>query len=289
MNHEASSLAVAQGWPARQVMSFDQLYDEIRTTTACRAKSIAWRGLARASWQLETTIDRALTRCARDESYEQWLGREQAVIARFREEGAPYARSIEEAYLRNIWNLLALGRHCGLPTRLLDWTHSPWVAAWFASHEHSDTDGVIWWFNDNEFEQVIHEAWDGWRVPTRSQYYGRVREMGTPEVVAGTDPRVLEATAFDPSGAPWISKIHYEPTFPRMAAQQAFMTACGCLRKTHNEAIDKVPNNAQIERGRIVIPGHLKGDVRARLKEMNINATSLHYPALDIVARRIDV
>lgn len=67
------------------------------------------------------------------------------------------------------------------------------------------------------------------------------------------------------------------------------MTACGRLRKTHNEAIDKVPNNAQIERGRIVIPGHLKGDVLARLEEMNINATSLHYPALDIVARRIDV
>lgn len=85
-----------------------------------------FRGQASSDWTLESSFDRcfkALDRAERSRVHDR-------LLALFRKEceGMDVPKDIWSDKLR----ALALGQHYGLPTRLLDWTESPYVASFFA-------------------------------------------------------------------------------------------------------------------------------------------------------------
>jgi hypothetical protein len=96
-----------------------------------------YRGVADANWTFLTSLDRlGGTSPPHTKTF-----LEEHILRNFIRYSRPHFASAPE----NEWELLVAAQHHGLPTRLLDWTYSPLVAAHFATSERQDTvDRVIW-------------------------------------------------------------------------------------------------------------------------------------------------
>ena len=108
----------------------------------------AFRGMC-GDWDLSTSLQRLRHPLATLRTVEKVMFRN------FRK----YAYH-EAASVKSEWEWLSLAQHHGLPTRLLDWTYSPFVAMHFATNEldKMDRDGVIWMVNFVTARQFLPSA-----------------------------------------------------------------------------------------------------------------------------------
>lgn len=105
-----------------------------------RHNKINWifRGERQQGWPLIPKIGR-LEYHNEDRGYtsaaEKWI------LDQFKRKARAYlALEVEP---ESVWEWLALAQHHGLPTRLLDWTHSPLVAAYFAVEKDDRKDHAV--------------------------------------------------------------------------------------------------------------------------------------------------
>lgn len=82
------------------------------------SESRIWRGVASKNHKLKPSIARG--------DYGPLL--ETTLFREF----CRRARQFGDTHLYSDWDMIALAQHHGLPTRILDWTYNPLVAAWFA-------------------------------------------------------------------------------------------------------------------------------------------------------------
>jgi hypothetical protein len=75
--------------------------------------------------------ERLLPLIARDSPSKDSSALERQMLRDLRKFGAGYLLDVKE----DDWDLLALARHFGMATRLLDWTSNPLTAIWFASKD----------------------------------------------------------------------------------------------------------------------------------------------------------
>ena len=138
-------LTVRGPWMELTPVTLDDFYQIVNCISDTQL--FVFRGHANREWpHLMTSLHRTVGKVATP-AEEAKL--EAEAIAAFRRHGRSLLPDPELAYFDRILDGVTLMQHYGAPTRLLDWTLSPWVAAYFAVSDEASAqkDGVIWAFH----------------------------------------------------------------------------------------------------------------------------------------------
>ncbi|HEU4828043.1 MAG TPA: FRG domain-containing protein [Gemmatimonadales bacterium] len=101
-----------------------------------RRNYVVYRGMADASAPLLTSLDRL----GGPDAPHGKAHLEEHILRNFLRYSKPYVSADQDE-----WELLFIAQHHGLPTRLLDWTYSPLVAAHFATLDPRPRgDRIVW-------------------------------------------------------------------------------------------------------------------------------------------------
>lgn len=154
-------------------------------------------------------------------------------------------------------------QHYSCPTRLLDWTQSPYVALYFAVNDFFNSDGALF-------------IWD-YRVYKRNykEIYPNDKEIRGIDILKYKERDIVELI--------FATKLN-----ERMVRQQGCFSVSNNLLKTHDDILTEMANVAGKPSGlyKLIIPSELKFEFLARLKIMNITPESL-FPGLDGLGRTI--
>jgi hypothetical protein len=172
----------------------------------------------------------------------------------------------------SIWNWLALAQHHGLPTRLLDWTYSPYVALHFATAEvgRYDVDGIVWCIDYvGAHEDAPAELREALRVEGMDVFNADVlervaRDLGALDRLDGDFVLFLEPPSLD----------------DRIVNQYALFSLLSRSTASMDDWLERRPHLAR----RVIVPSELKWEVRDKLDQANVTERVL-FPGLDGLSR----
>ena len=184
------------------------------------------------------------------------LCRERESIDSFRSTARYFASPGEQASLVHDVVALMVLRHYGVPTRLLDWSASPHIAAYFAVSGHDQSDGELWSFDEPDYEKKGKAQWRKWPETTTDG--------------SGDDDKFAAGvTAFLLNEPPdWIITAFYGEGFPRQNAQRGAYTMTARFGVDHALALKQLLHD-ESRHARYVIKAHLKPTLRATLREQH--------------------
>jgi FRG domain len=168
-----------------------------------------------------------------------------------------------------VWSWLTVGKHHGLPTRLLDWSHSPLVALHFATADVAlfDRDGTLWMVDYVQAHGLL---------PAQLR-----------EVLAGEGSNVFTAEMLDEvaSSLEQLDELvgeevvlFFEP--PSLDDRIVNQYALFSLMSSPSARLDQwLAAHPPLGR-RVVIPAGLKWEIRDKLDQANVNERVL-FPGLD--------
>jgi hypothetical protein len=235
------------------VENISSLLDNIREAEPDVGVALNWyRGHSSSDYHLVPGVHRS------------YASRSECWLAHKFIQGAPTRHAKCPSSLDDFAGWLSLMQHYRLPTRLLDWTSSPLVAAYFAVDRSCDPeDAAIWklapgvlnhhfqisdipWLHGAEVEYLVHSAINGWQ---------------------------------DSPSKDAIAVVSQEIDI-RMTVQQGFFTI-------HGDAtpLEEIPNAGEFL-AKIIIPRNAKATIKKDLRVLGIRQSTL-FPDLENLASEL--
>ena len=246
-------------WEDLQNAIFDGVWDP--RVMRYRANFV-YRGMSRADWGLLPSLNRV---CSHDLSLEKHL------LRSLRKYG--YADLKADA---SVWQILVIGQQFGLPTRLLDWTYSPLVAAHFATEDQSlyDSDGVIYCADVEGMNSRLPPVFREKLLEEKSNVFTMEMMEHAARTLDGLKGLQVRSRPF---------ALFFEPAsvVDRIANQYALFSVCSDVMT----AVDALPF-ADAALRRIIIPAAVKLEIRDKLDYINISERMI-YPGLDGICKWI--
>ena len=224
-----------------------------------------YRGLSDVSFKLLTSLQR---NCG-----EQSVFLENNILNNF----IKYTAIDSGSDYDNIWRSMILGQHHGLPTRLLDWTHSPLVGLHFAVSDNlselDKRDCVVWRIDIEKLHDLLPKEFHD--VMVKKNAVARVFSVDMlnkvvdsienyDQLVSDKSMVVLEPPSLD----------------PRIVNQYAFFTVV----PRGITDIEKFFETSSLEATKYIIDAKLKWRIRDFLDEANISERTI-YPGLDGICK----
>ena len=238
------------GMRETEVRSLGELIDRLTPekpdpVTGRRRDACVYHGSADASRSLLTSLDRL----GGVKPPHTKTGLEEHILRNFARYSRPHLQ-----HATNEWELLVAAQHHGVPTRLLDWSYSPLVAAHFAT------------LGDVRVDRVI------WRLDWKRVH----RKFGFPELALLIDEGA--------DAKPFACMIEPPTLDARISAQTATFTLCSDTSRSLDQFLAK--HGLEEALTRFVIPLSATDCVRDQLDMVGMDERRL-FPDLDGVASQM--
>jgi hypothetical protein len=258
--------------------SFEFL-DALRLLPLCEARWV-FRGQPDASWQLAPLIERIPVK---DFGYDIWVAERDTLLS-FKRRAHQYLQHLPEN--NDVLEWLALMRHYGAPTRLLDWTKSPYVATFFALAEAKpDRPSAIWAV---DAERLKIRAIEILCAQPEFSNLGFAAHLGSPEnfgrvflegqlppaaIVAPVEPIRMNERLTLQQGLFLCSNRLYDGFYP-------------ALKETLGDILGQEYETPQPPLRKLVIKPEARSNLLRELERTNISYATL-FPGLDGFARSL--
>jgi hypothetical protein len=186
------------------------------------------------------------------------------------------------------WQLM---QHHFARTRLLDWTLSPYAAAYFAAKDDGDKDGAIWMVeNGAHSDRVLDRLKAGGRFfePVSMSMVGTATgsRAATPDEQGAAMEKLEQQLKLEEGRRADLVFLPARVPNARMAAQQGWFSCASLVEVDHGEAIAVALKDHVSRRWcqKLIIPSEAKGRILRGLWQMGITGESL-FRGLDGLGR----